>query len=400
MNARAALPLGEIAITARAAVTCVGSGRAAHVDAMRDMRSGLAPCDLAEIDLSCFIGRVGGVEDIAFPGAHGAWDNRASRLALMALEADGMLEAARRAIGRWGAGRVGLVLGTSTSGIERLEKAYRDRVGDGPLAADYSMRHHNDHHAVTAFLIEYLGVEGPSYTVSTACSSSAKAVVDAAQLIGLGLCDAVLAGGVDSLCMTSLYGFEALELVARGPCRPLDAGRDGLSIGEGAGFLLLERGGVEQAEPHLLGYGESSDAVSMSTPPPDGAGAAAAMRAALDRAAMAPGRVGFLKLHGTGTPANDSAETEAVAAVFPQRVPAASFKGLIGHTLGAAGAVEAVMCLDALEAGILPGSAGLAASDPALPCSVVERTVAAEYDVALCNAFGFGGSNCTLVFGA
>jgi 3-oxoacyl-[acyl-carrier-protein] synthase-1 len=389
--------LADVGITARAAVTCVGRGRAAHVQAMREMRPGLAPCDIDGIGVPCFVGRVEGVEALEPSGPLGAWDNRASRLALMALGTDGLLDAVRAAISRWGARRVGLVLGTSTSGIERLERVYRARVGDGPLAADYSMRHHSDHHAVTACLIEHLGLAGPSYTVSTACSSSAKAVADAAQLIRLGVCDAVLAGGVDSLCLTSIYGFEALELVSRRPCRPFDADRDGLSIGEGAGFLLLERDG---AGPHLLGYGETSDAVSMSTPPPDGAGAAAAMRAALASAGVPPERVGFLKLHGTATPANDSAETAAAAAVFPRPVPSASFKGLIGHTLGAAGAVEAVMCLDAIEAGILPGSAGLRTCDPALPGRIQERTVAAEYDVALCNAFGFGGSNCTLVLGA
>ncbi len=386
-----------IAITARAAVTALGRGRAAHVEAMREMRSGLTPCDLADIGIPCFIGRVDGVEGLEVAQPLRDWDNRSSRLALMALETDGLLDALRRAISRRGARRVGLVLGTSTSGMERLERVYRARAGDGALAADYSMRHHNDHHAVTSCLIEHLGLAGPSYTVSTACSSSAKALVDAVQLIQLGLCDAVLAGGVDSLCMTSIYGFESLELVSRRPCRPFDADRDGLSLGEGAGFLLLER---EGDGPHLLGYGETSDAVSMSTPPPDGAGAAAAMRAALGSARVAPDRVGFLKLHGTATHANDSAETAAVAAVFPESVPAASFKGLIGHTLGAAGAVEAVMCLDALEAGVLPGSAGLTAPDPALPGRILERTVAARYDVALCNAFGFGGSNCTLVLGA
>ncbi len=395
------LPLGEPAITARAAVTCIGSGRAPHVEAMRGMRSGLAPCDLPDIAIRCYIGRVRNVEEIAFPSAHGGWDNRASRLALMALETDGVLDAVRQSVSRWGARRVGLVLGTSTSGIERLEKVYRarptDEPGDGPLAADYSMRHHNDHHAVTSFLIEYLGLEGPGYTISTACSSSAKALVDAAQLIRLGLCDAVLAGGVDSLCMTSLYGFDALELVSRQPCRPLDANRDGVSIGEAAGFLLLERDG---AGPHLLGVGESSDAVSMSTPPPDGAGAAAAMRAALESAGVAPGRVGFLKLHGTATHANDSAEMAAASAVFPQPVPAGSMKGLIGHTLGAAGAVEAVMCLDAMEARLLPGSAGIDAADPSLPGNILQRSVEAEYDKILCNAFGFGGSNCALVLGA
>ncbi len=397
MNGPAEEPLAGIGITARAAVTCVGRGRAVHVEAMREMRSGLSPCDLPQIDVPCFIGRVREVETTPFPPRLSAWDNRASRLALMAVETDGLSASVAAAQSRWGAHRVGLVLGTSTSGIERLEQVYRARAGDEPLAADYSMDHHNDHHAVTAFLIEYLGIAGPGWTISTACSSSAKAIIDAAQLIQLGLCDAVLAGGVDSLCMTSLYGFESLELVSRRPCRPFDAARDGLSVGEGAGFLLLERGA---GGPRLAGYGEGSDAVSMSTPPPDGAGAAAAVRAALGRAELTPEQVGFLKLHGTATPANDSAEMAAVASVFPQSVPAASFKGLIGHTLGAAGAIEAVMCLDAMEAGILPGSAGLSISDPALPGRVLDRTQSGPCSAALCTSFGFGGSNCALVLAA
>lgn len=397
MTSRAVPAVPEVAITARAAVTCVGRGRAAHIEAMRDTRSGLTPCDLPEISVPCHIGRVAGVEEMAFDPALAAWDNRASRLTLMALGTDGLEEALRQAICRYGARRVGLVLGTSTSGIERLESTYRAREGDGPLAADYSIRHHSDHHALTAFLIERLGIEGPGYTVSTACSSSAKAVVDAAQMIALGLCDAVLAGGADSLCMTSIYGFESLELVSRQPCRPFDAARDGLSIGEGAGFLLLER---EGDGPRLLGWGESSDAVSMSTPPPDGAGAVAAMRAALERAGVAASEVGFLKLHGTATPANDSAECAAIGAVFPACVRAASLKGLVGHTLGAAGSVEAVMCLDAMEAGFLPGSAGLVRAEPSDEPRILAESVDERWDIGLCNAFGFGGSNCTLVLGA
>ncbi|HUF87989.1 MAG TPA: beta-ketoacyl synthase N-terminal-like domain-containing protein, partial [Thermohalobaculum sp.] len=363
MTEAAPLPINGMAITARVCVTCLGRGREAHLAAMRAGSCGLTPCDYADVDVPCFIGRVAGIEDDAFPRHLRAFDNRAARLALAALAADGFAQHVRAACARFGRHRVGLVLGTSTSGIERLERVYRARRADAPLASDYSMRHHNDYHAVTSFLFEHLGLGGPGYTVSTACSSSAKAIVDATQLIQAGLCDAVLAGGVDSLCMTSLCGFDALELVARAPCRPCDTGRDGLSVGEGAGFVLIERGGDG---PRLAGFGETSDAVSMSTPPPDGAGAAAAMRRALARAGLAPEAIGLVKLHGTATPANDAAECAAVAEIFGQTVPAASLKGMIGHTLGAAGAVEAVMCLDAMEAGILPANVGLETQDPAI----------------------------------
>ncbi len=265
---------------------------------------------------------------------------------------------------------------------------------DGPLAPEYSLRHHSDHHAVTSFLIEHLGLRGPGYTVSTACSSSAKAIVDGAQLIQTGVCDAVLTGGVDSLCMTSLYGFDALELVSRERCRPCDIARDGLSIGEGAGLVLLER---EAEGARLSGYGETSDAASMSTPPADGAGAAAAMSRAMRSAGLAPDQIDFIKLHGTATPVNDAAESAAVAQVIGTSVPAASLKGLIGHTLGAAGAVEAVMCLYAMAEGFVPGTAGLRSGDPGITIPMRQCTEPGVLRHVLSNAFGFGGSNCTLI---
>ncbi len=386
-------PLDSLAITARGAVTCIGSGRDSHVVAMREGRSGLTDCDLPEVSFPCAIGRVAGIEEMLFPVGHAAYDNRASRLAFAALETDGLTDAVKRAIARYESRRVGLVVGTSTSGVERLESVYRAWPGEGPLAADYSLRHHNDHHAVTAFAAELLGIEGPSYTISTACSSSAKALVDASELIRLGLCDAVLAGGVDSLCLTSLYGFEALQLVSRGPCRPFDAGRDGLSIGEAAGFVLIEREGEGM---RFAGYGETSDATTMSTPPEDGAGVAAAMRAALRRGSLAPEQVDFVKLHGTATQVNDSTEGAAVAAVFGAP-DAASLKGMIGHTLGAAGAVEIVLCLDAMEAGIRPGTVGLSQPDPEIPFAARSTPSEEPISIAICNNAGFGGSNCSVI---
>lgn len=389
-------PLDELAITARVAVSCIGHGRDAHVEAMSSGRSGLTPCDFPGAAIPCWIGQVSGIEQGAFPRGLAAYENRATRIALAGLEADGFAARVAAAIARWGSDRVGIVIGTSTSGVEKLEQVYRRWSGDGPLDPAYSLRHHNDHHAVTAFLAEHLGIAGVGYTVSTACSSAAKALIDGAQLVRLGLCDAVLTGGVDSLCLTSLYGFEGLELLSRAPCRPFDVRREGLSIGEGAGFLLIER---EGDGPRLLGYGETSDAVSMSTPPPDGAGAQAAMREALARGGLAAAEIGFVKLHGTGTRTNDAAEAAAVAAVFPHVPPAASLKGMIGHTLGAAGAVEAVLCLDAMEAGVVPGTVGLDQPDATLAIAPGARPSTGEIRRAICNAFGFGGSNSALLFG-
>ncbi|MEM7057556.1 MAG: beta-ketoacyl-ACP synthase [Pseudomonadota bacterium] len=389
--------LSDITISARAAVSAVGSGKDAHIRAMETLTTGLRPCDFDPVNLNCFIGRVEGVEATAFPAAQAAFDNRATRLMAMALAADGFDDHIARVMSAHGPARIGLVLGTSTSGVEFLETCYRRRPADGPLEDSYSIRHHNDHHAVTAFLAEHLGLEGPAFTISTACSSSAKAMVDAAQLIQLGICDAVIAGGVDSLCMTSLYGFESLELVSRNPCRPMDAARDGLSIGEGAALMLLEKGA---GGPYMSGYGESSDAINMSTPPPDGAGAVAALTSALTRANLTPADISFTKLHGTATPINDLAETAALGAVIPKETPAASLKGLIGHTLGAAGAIETVMALDAIEAGLRPGTAGLSDIDGQIDVTIQQSSQPAEMKHVLCNAFGFGGSNCALILSA
>ncbi len=391
------IELSDIGIIGLTGVSAVGHGKAAHLTAMRNGQSGLSPCTFPGADVPCYTGAVEGLESIDFPSALASYDNRATRLSLAALETDGFAQRLSGTIERWGADRVGIVLGTSTSGVERLERDYRISGAEGPLSADYSIRDNNDHQAVTAFLIDHLGLRGPSYTISTACSSSAKAIIDGAQLIQLGLADAVLTGGVDSLCLTSIYGFESLELVSREQCRPFDVSRSGLSIGEAAAFLLLERRGEG---PRLAGYGESSDATSMSTPPPDGAGAAAAMRQALSMAGLQPVDVDYLKLHATATPINDAAETAAVSAVFGTTVPVASFKGLIGHTLGAAGAIEAVMSLYAMAGGFAPGSAGCQTPDPEIEVAVRMSTTETRMTHVLNNAFGFGGSNCSIILGA
>jgi 3-oxoacyl-[acyl-carrier-protein] synthase-1 len=365
---------------------------------MTEGRSGLGRCEIADLPFDCFVGRVPDVEALAFPNDVAEFDNRANRLALAALQSDNFRSLVDDAKARYGAARFGVIMGTSTSGIEKLETVYREREADAPLPDNYQVRHHDDYQAVAAFLQKHLGLTGPSYSISTACSSSAKALVDAVQLVEAGLCDAVLAGGVDSLCLTTLNGFEAMQLVSRRPSRPCDVDRDGLSIGEGAAFVIVERSvgpGVR-----ISGYGESSDGVSMSTPPEDGAGAFAAIKAALDRAGLTPGQIDYVNLHGTATPSNDVAECRAIANALGTSTPVSSFKGAIGHTLGAAGAVETVMCLIAQEAGVLPGNVGMEALDPEIVCDVVPESRNGNLAHVMTNAFGFGGTNCVLVLSA
>jgi 3-oxoacyl-[acyl-carrier-protein] synthase I len=251
---------------------------------------------------------------------------------------------------------------------------------------------------VAEYVRTRLGLEGPCAAVSTACSSSAKAFASAARLIDAGLIDAAVVGGVDTLCLTTLYGFDSLQLLSAAPCRPYDAARDGISIGEAAAFFLLEREGADDAI-HLLGAGESCDAHHMSAPHPEGLGARMAMQEALRSAGLEAADIDYVNLHGTGTPSNDAAEDKAVTALLGAAVPCSSTKGMTGHTLGAAGAAEALISVLAIEEGRIPGSPGTREVDPRLRANYVIAGRDAAVGVAMTNSFGFGGSNCSLVLG-
>lgn len=387
-----------LALAAFTASTALGVGCAPLLAALRAGRSGLKPCDFEGSDLATWIGEVPGIDAVRLPAPLAAYDCRNNRLALLGLQADGFEDVARAAIARHGAERVALVLGTSTSGILSAEAAYRERDASGALPAWFDYRATHNTHSVTAFVRDWLGLRGPAFTLSTACSSSAKAFAAAERLIGAGLADAAIVGGVDSLCLTTLYGFSSLELTSPEPCRPGDAARDGLSIGEAAAFALLERGERGKGELLLSGWGESSDAHHMSAPHPEGRGSRAAMQGALQRAGLRAEDIDYINLHGTATPANDSAEGAAVAALFGTGVPCSSTKGMTGHTLGAAGAVEAVVCALALRHGLLPASVGTRTPDAAIPLPLVLQPRAAPLRHVLSNSFGFGGSNASLVF--
>jgi len=398
-----------LAIRAYTATTALGRGRDAQAAALRDRRGGLRPNDFgdglaATERLDCWIGRVDGIESAPLPADAAQWECRNNRLAWLALQQDGLLEAIAQVRALYGAERVAIVLGTSTASIGATEEAYTRLQDDGDgtprFPADLARSAIHTPHSLGMFVQHATGLRGPCITVATACSSSAKVFAQAARLIQVGVVDAALVGGVDTLCGSVLFGFNALGLVSAEPCRPFDARRDGLSLGEAGGFAVLERAAHDGTDGlQLRGYGESSDAHHMSAPHPEGLGARLAMGDALARAGIDAAQVGYLNLHGTATPANDAIEARAVAALFPDTLHASSTKGWTGHTLGAAGIVESVFALIALEDGVLPGILNSDERDDACGAQIRIDNAHSMIRYAMNNSFGFGGNNCSLVFG-
>lgn len=379
--------------------TALGRGRAAQQAALLAERGGLTPCDFDDARLPAWIGRVAGLESIRLPEPLAAFNCRNNHLAWLGLQQDGFLEAIADLRKRVAPERIGVFMGTSTSGVFQTELAFRVRDGNGELPDWFSYPHTQNCNSVGSFVRTALDLSGPELTISTACSSSAKVFASATRYIQAGLIDAAVVGGVDSLCHTTLYGFSSLQLVSPEPCRPADAARKGISIGEAAGFALLERKS-SKAGIGLFGYGESSDAHHMSSPDPEGAGAALAMRQALEKAGLSPADIGYINLHGTATSANDLSEGRAVHQLFGTATPCSSTKGWTGHCLGAAGIVEALFCALAIEDGFLPRSLNTQMVDPAIPNRIQMQTERSELRYALSNSFGFGGSNCSLILGA
>src|ERR1700733_10006455 len=384
------------------ATSCLGSGLAATRAALEQAHCGRNPGLFEPGELATYIGEVAGVDQVRLPLPLERFDCRNNRLAQLGLMQDGFDDAVRAAIERYGPRRVGVYLGTSTSGILTTEIAYRhlDPIsGALPPGFDYAGTHNS--FSVVDYVGRLFELSGPAVAVCTACSSSAKVFAAAQRVIATNQIDAAIVGGVDSLCLTTLYGFHSLQLTSAEPCRPFDAARDGLSIGEAAAFALLERAPA-RLDPEaivLLGAGESSDAYHMSSPRPDGAGAPSAMQAALAAGRLASGDGDYINLHGTGTPSNDQAESRAVTALFGNTTPCSSTKGATGHTLGAAGALEAVICALALQAGLMPAGLNRRQRDPQLELNYLTENRRGPLRRVLSNSFGFGGANCALLFG-
>ena len=388
-----AAPLSIAAFTASCAA---GTGRSAILNALRERRSGLTRNDFTESPLDTFIGRVAGVESQPLPAHLAHWECRNNRLAWLGLQQDGFFDAVQRARKKYGASRVALVLGTSTSSIGATEEGYRRLGSDGQYPDELRRPPVHTVHSLGSFVQEALGLSGVCVTVATACSSSAKVFPQAERLIRLGLADAAVVGGVDTLCYSVLFGFNSLELVSSEPCRPFDPERKGISLGEAAGFALLE---TEGSGPRLLGYGESSDAHHMSSPHPEGLGARNAINDALVRAGLTTRDIDYINLHGTASQKNDEVEAGIVAELFPQSTRASSTKGWTGHALGAAGILEAVISLLALENGFMPGTLNTRTLDSACGPQIRLENSDGQVRNVMSNSFGFGGSNCVLLFG-
>ena len=384
-------------ISSFTACSAAGANTRELLAALRDRRSGLSPNNFTGQSLLTWIGRVRGVEESPLPAVMASWESRNNRLAWMGISGDGFYGAVTAARHRYGKDRIALVLGTSTSSMGATEEGYRTLQPDGMFPPHLRAEILHEPHALGDFVQHALELTGISLTVATACSSSAKVFAIAERLLRAGLADAAVVGGVDSLCGSVLFGFNSLELLSPEPCRPFDPARRGLSLGEAAGFALLERDAP--SGPWLVGYGESSDAHHMSAPHPEGLGARVAIQDALHRAGLDPEAIDYINMHGTATQKNDETEARVVADLFPFNTRASSTKGWTGHTLGAAGIVEAVVTLLAIKSGLVPGTLNSSSIDPAFGPQLSLDNEQTDVRFAMSQSFGFGGSNCVLIFG-
>jgi len=387
------------AITATALVNCLGGDTNAAADAAfaGESRVGAASA-YATLPFATALGVVAGAD--ALPaGELGCAPTRIARIAAAAVRE--IAPAVRGAVGRWGASRVAYVFASSTGGIDETERTIVPDAQLPPLAPPYRYANHLID-ATSDAVAAVLGIAGVRLAISTACSSSLKAVASASRLLAHGLADAVVVAGVDSLCRTTIYGFQSLGLLAPGPTRPFSRERAGISLGEGAAYILLERETDETrriALARVLGTGESTDAHHHTTPHPDGIGPQRCMREALARAARSAADIGYVSAHGTGTMHNDAAEAVAVRRVFARDVPVTATKSLTGHTLGAAGLTALVLGVESLRRQAIPPSAGVTPVDEQLCIAVVDRPARASLSHVLVNAFGFGGSCASAVIG-
>lgn len=383
-----------VAVTAWTALSALGRSSTEHAEALLAGRSGLTPCRLP-VPFETVCGAVEG-ELGPLDGSLARFDTRTARLAMLAY--DGVRAPVERAIRRWGADRIALVLGTTSGGMPEFDAASVAWRTTGRLPAEFDYLRQQPLGAFSEALRAITGIRGPRFVVSSACSSGAKVFASARRLMRAGVVDAALVGGVEALVESTVYGFHSLGVLAPSACRPFGKDRPGMNLGEGAAYALLEREGDCAAS--LLGVGETSDAYHMSSPHPEGRGALEAMRLAVADAALAADAIDHVNAHGTGTLHNDIAEARAIAQLFGERVPVTSTKGYTGHLLGASGAIEAIFAIECITRGILPASLGAEPLDPEIAIRVVASGATARVRTVLSNSFAFGGSNCALVLGS
>jgi 3-oxoacyl-[acyl-carrier-protein] synthase-1 len=377
--------------------SALGAGLTATRESLLSGRSGLSNRPWPDSGVETWYGRVPELDDETGK-LEQAWDSRNNRLARLGLEQDGFAERVREMADHLGPDRLAVILGTSTSSIGQTELAFRDLDSDGQVLKKFHQPMVHNPHSTGAFVADYLGITGPALTISTACSSSAKVFASASRMLEQNIVDAVIVGGVDSLCLSVIYGFHSLQLVSPNPCRPFDQEREGITLGEAAAFVLLVKDDADNAFVSLLGFGESSDAYHMSSAHPEGLGARLAIEAALKRSCLSPQDIDYLNLHGTGTQANDAVEGAISADLFSERTIASATKGWTGHALGAAGATEAIFCIDALVTQVLPGTINTRTPEINIADNLILATRRERVKTAMTNSFGFGGNNCSLVF--
>ncbi len=389
-----------VAITATATLSDCGLGNQSLYHSLVQNKSQLGLLSLFNVPFPAFVGEI--KQNLApIRQQLAGYDSRNSRVALTALNdpEGGVRAAIEVAKAKYGAQRIGVIIGTSTSGLYETETAYAHLLTEGKMPADFHFVKQHAYQATARFLQLELGLSGICFAISTACSSGAKSIAAGQRLIDNNLCDAVLVGGVDTLCRLTLRGFSSLNLVSPEACTPMDKNRKGISIGEAAGLLFLEKCHADnQSAIKVLAVGESSDAHHMSTPHPDGEGAVLAMRNALQLAGLSASNIGYLNLHATATQVNDRVEARAVQRVFSEPVPCSGTKGVTGHTLGAAGALETIIAVQTLEKQFMPGTVGLQATDEGCPCQVLKEAQQAQsLNIVMSNSFGFGGNNASVI---
>ncbi|QJI32351.1 beta-ketoacyl-[acyl-carrier-protein] synthase family protein [Pseudomonas sp. ADAK18] len=373
--------------------------------------------DKREVSRNLFAGDCSGMHDeggwvpervLPVAGVHGelteippGLEQQSSRNNQLLLEAALQIhDQIQHAIQTFGASRIGIILGTSTSGIDEASRGIAHFLRNQQFPGDYNYQQ-QELSAPATFLADWLQTSGPAYVISTACTSGARALMSAQRLLDLGVCDVVLCGGVDSLCKLTLNGFTSLEAVSGQRCNPFSVNRNGINIGEAAALFLMSKVPGPIA---LLGSGASCDAHHISAPDPSGKGALLAMGKALTSAHLNPEQIGYLNLHGTATQHNDAMESLAVASLFPNGVACSSTKPMTGHTLGAAGALEAAFCWLSLSADntahALPPHVWDGQADPALPAlQWVTPADTLEKRCLMSNSFAFGGNNVSLIIG-
>ena len=381
-------------ITGIALCNSIGANREEVRKALFEGRSGLGPSPIP-LSFDTVVGAVR-IELPKLSGELEPWSTRTTRIASLLLDEIG--PELDRLRGRWRPERIALLLGTSTGGADVTESAYRQYLTEGSLPADYDLFRQHTFGAILHVVRELSGATGPAWMVSTACTSSAKPLASAARMISAGMIDAAIVGGIDTLCSMTLQGFRSLDALSKGACRPFNAERDGLNIGEGGAFLLIEREGEPLAM--LEGVGESSDAYHISAPHPEGLGAKLAMERAIAAAGCSASSVDHVNAHGTGTRLNDVSESAAIEALFGREVPVVSTKSYTGHMLGAAGATEAAMAIMSIEEGWIPASLRAEPIDPKIKIRVNVERLEGPVRRVVSNSFAFGGNNISVVIGA